>query len=495
MIEADKVKHVLRRFAFGASPFDFKTLGKETARATLEGLISAPPNPHSPDTLRFFIDKEETSGAIINDERVSSAWMYELLTTPRPLHEKLAIFWHDHFAVNTDDVADGLMALEHWRLLRGLATKPFGVILGHMAQDPTFMEMLTMRNSTKVHPNENFGRELLELYTLGIGNYTEKDIKEFSRCFTGWTYLNNYYDDDPTNMARLKQVKNRQMGFAGYAFVKAFFDGGTKVLLGKTGAFTGEQALKIAADHPATALHLSRKFWEYFAYTDPEEAVVTALAAVWKKSGGDPIAMVRAIEARPEFYSKRAVQSRIKSPVEFVVGIGRAMNTMAVLPPIAEPSAPWTKQLDEKLWDAIGDPHWHARQAGQNLLQAPTVAGWDWGKGWINSNTMLWRMKFGGVLDWEPKDKERKKWGAGPGGSQMLVSIQAMRPTTVNGVAQAVADQLDVVLTESTVAVLAKIVTSNGGMSPWTDKNSEWQWHQVNMVFDALRSAPEFQLC
>jgi uncharacterized protein (DUF1800 family) len=203
------------------------------------------------------------------------------------------------------------------------------------------------RTNTKAKPQENFAREIMELFTLGVGNYSEDDVREAARAFTGWS-----------------------IGFDGrFAFLPVQHDSGPKTVLGLSGPLTGDDVSSLLASRPETARFMSRKLFRFFAYPDPEAALVERLAGLYSSSGGSIRALVEAILRSPEFVSERAYRALVKSPVEALVGTLRRLGAERVPPQIAA----------------------QARQLGQELFNPPHVAGWFGGRSWINASTLLGR--------------------------------------------------------------------------------------------------------
>ena len=224
---------------------------------------------------------------------------------------------------------------------------------------------LDLRDSRKDRPNENFARELLELFTMGEGNYSETDIREAARAFTG-------YRPDPRSM---KIVHNRRQ-----------WDDGNKTIFGATGAFDGDDVIDLVFQQPAAAPFISRKLWEFFVAENPPDSTVEALAGSLRASTYETAPVLREIFLSRGFYSPEIMRTQIKSPVQFLIGMLRQLE-------INEPPP--------------GFPIAAQQQLGQVLFMPPNVAGWDWGKAWINTNTLLARYNLAGVLTKGADDKGR----------------------------------------------------------------------------------------
>ncbi|HMD03114.1 MAG TPA: DUF1800 domain-containing protein [Candidatus Baltobacteraceae bacterium] len=276
-------------------------------------------------------------------------WLDRMLRTQRPLVEKMTLFWHGHFATSDRKVPANFM-LAQINLFRSNALGNFRNLLLAVAKDPAMLIWLDNRYNVKAHPNENFAREIMELFALGLGNYTEDDIKNAARAFTGWTL-----DKDGTFVFRPNQ-----------------HDDGLKTFLGRTGTFDGTDIVNIIVAQPIHQRFICRKLLEFFVYSDPEPELVEGLAQVYALSGFDLARTVGTIVRSNVFYSSRAYRALPKSPLEFVIGLQRLMQVKAV-------------PRDTIFW---------LQRMGQEPLAPPSVKGWDGGPTWINTATLLARFNY-----------------------------------------------------------------------------------------------------
>jgi uncharacterized protein (DUF1800 family) len=279
-------------------------------------------------------------------------WVYRLVASPKPLQEKMTLFWHNHFATANSKVNNARWMWNQNELFRRHALGNFRTLVHEVAKDPAMMRWLDTVVSKKGRPNENFARELFELFTLGIGNYTEDDIKEAARAFTGWEVRND-----------------------AFFFNRAQHDTGQKTIFGKTGAFTGEQVIDLAVAHPATARHLVTKLFVHFVNDQPNTSTIDRLARLFTESGYEVKPLVRALLLSPDFSSEAAYHAKIKSPVDFVIG---AVKTLGI------PAFP-------QLATTLG-------ALGQALFNPPTVKGWPEGIEWISASSLLARQNFANQL-------------------------------------------------------------------------------------------------
>ena len=341
--------HLLRRVGFGGSAADIARLTLLGASGAVDSLLHP-----SGDDLPF--DAYPAAEALYEKNgykaRIAAEmwWLDRMLRTRHPFAEKMTLFWHGHFATSVLKVPPVLM-VRQIDLLRAQGLGNFPTLLRSVSVDPAMSIWLDNRANTKAHPNENFAREVMELFALGLGNYTESDIKESARALTGWVY----------------DGKTRSV-----VFKPRLHDEGTKTFLGQSGHFGLDDIVNIIAMQPIHQRFISRKLLEYFVYSDPEPDLIEALAQTYALSGADIAKTVGAIVRSNVFFSSRAYRSMPKSPLDFTIGLLRFAGTQNV--PVTLPSA--------------------LSRMGQEPLNPPSVKGWDGGPTWINTNTLLARFNF-----------------------------------------------------------------------------------------------------
>ncbi|MEX0704459.1 MAG: DUF1800 domain-containing protein [Planctomycetales bacterium] len=281
-------------------------------------------------------------------EKLQGWWLYRMFHTPHPLRERLTLFWHDHFATSIAKVASMPAMLAQNRLLRRHALGRFGPLLHDVSHDPAMIVWLDTNKNVKGRPNENYARELMELFSLGVGNYSERDIREAARAFTGW-------------------------GAAGgeFLFNDALHDDGEKTVLGRTGEWAGDDVVRIVLEQPACPRFLARKlFREFVSEAGPlPDALVEPLARRLRETDFDLADCLGIILRSRIFFSDDAYRARIKGPVEYVVGALQSFNARVPV---------------EGLATAM-------EGLGQALFAPPNVKGWDGGEAWINSATLVAR--------------------------------------------------------------------------------------------------------
>lgn len=279
-------------------------------------------------------------------------WAQEMASTPSPLTERMTMFWHNHFVSSDDKVREPVVLYRQNVLLRANALGNFGVLLHEVSKDPAMLVYLDGAGSRKGHPNENFAREVMELFTLGEGHYTEQDVREAARAYTGWSI------DRPT---------------MSYVWRANVHDVGAKTVLNQTGDFDGDQMLDILLARPETATFITGKLWREFVSPTPEPSQVQRVAGAFRASGYDIRVAMRALLLTPAFWDARTRGTLVKSPSEFVTDTVREFDI------------------------GYDDPQMLAQQMralGQDLFRPPNVKGWPGGDAWIDSTTLLARKQF-----------------------------------------------------------------------------------------------------
>jgi uncharacterized protein (DUF1800 family) len=281
-------------------------------------------------------------------------WLDRMVRSQRPLEEKLTLFWHDHFATTEQDRP---LMLRQNSAIRNRALGPFPDLLKSVATDQAMQLFLSLVDNDKDSPNENFARELMELFTLG-GGYTERDVREAARALTGW------------------RAKWSKRGFGGTYFDPERHDTGVKRILGKKGRYDWKDVLSIVTTHPRHAPYLVGKLWSFFVARPPSKATVKRLSRTYTSSGLRIKPVVASILADKALYADLDAPDMVKCPVVYIAG---ALRTTG-------------HGIDREDWT------WLCDSMGQLLFHPPSVAGWDWGPAWMSSNTMRTRFMAGNYL-------------------------------------------------------------------------------------------------
>src|SRR5262245_3111074 len=293
--------HLYRRAAFGASRAELIQAERLGHQGTLDLLLRG--RPEAEEAREALADAGRVAAGD-GEERLRGWWLYAMLHSAHPLREKLTLFWHNHFATSDDKVQSAPLMFRQNCLLREHALGKFGPFLQAISKDPAMLVWLDSNRNVKGAPNENYAREVMELFSLGVGNYTVKDIKEAARAFTSW-----HTDSD------------------GFRFNARAHDDGTKTVLGQKGVWDGGDVVRIVLAQPAAARFLVRKLYHFLVSetAEPPAALLEPLCVAFRKSDHDVAALVRTMLSSRHFYSAHAFRQRVKGPVEFVLGAVQAV--------------------------------------------------------------------------------------------------------------------------------------------------------------------------
>lgn len=385
-------------------------------------------------------------------------WMDEMVQSPAQLREKMALFWHSHFACRVLNVAHQEMLLH---IIREHALGNFGELLTQVSKSAAMLQFLNNQQNKKQQPNENFARELMELFTIGRGQYTEQDVKEAARAFTGWGY-------------------SLQGKFVERPF---FHDDGTKTVMGKTGRLTGDDVIGILLEQEATAAFITAKICRYFVHDTPDKAKVQELAKGFYASGYDIGKLMQDLFSSDWFYEEKHIGAKIKSPVELMVGLRRVLSMQLSNP---------TVQV------------YAQRLLGQTLFYPPNVAGWPGGQNWIDSSTLMTRLRLprlfteGAPILVQPKTDDDQQMGmpenlAAPGAAKpkQAAGITGARvewETFTKPFARMPENEWQPALRQ--ILLLADTGKKINLPSTATDREQ-----QVKLATLALMSMPDYQMC
>ncbi len=433
-----------------------------------------------------FCQEDGTEQIYLEVPRFTAWWTFRMLTTNRALQEKLTLFWHDHFAVSGQKIEFGPMMLQYLDAIRKNASGTFGTLLEAVCKTPAMVKWLDNDTNLKEKPNENFARELLELFTIGKGNYTEKDIQETARAFTGWGiryYIFEFGGDKIQESMR--KVIDSNLPVVAFCYTPDFQDNGAKTILGKTNSFTGDDVLKMLAIHPATAKHLCTKLWEFFAYPNPEPHIVENLSRKFIETNGNIRTILYEIAKSTEFYSEKSVRRIIKSPVDFTIPIVRATGAgkflMGLRQKDAKPSTPIKKEIRE-ISGYIG---LIMNNQGMLLLYPPDVGGWNWGPSWISSSGMLERARHAEILFASSKDSENFALA-------VVTQVKSrMKTSDVNTFVKSLCEFFDAEPLDNEFKLLVEACNKLGGIPNAASECSK----VLAGVLKVLFMSPTFQYC
>lgn len=381
------IKHLYNRAGFGISYADLYELSKKRLSKAVDKLFNLAENTADLKTVSqqeykeqqmllaaLGAKKEQSPEEKQQREEITKLrneksrdlnidWMQQMIAAKNPLLEKMTLFWHGHFACRTNNP---FFSQQLNNIQRTNALGNFKTLLMEVSKSPAMLDYLNNQQNRKGHPNENFSRELMELFTMGRGNYSETDIKEAARSFTGWTY--NKTGD--------------------FEFNQKVHDEREKTIFGQTGTFDGEAIIDKILEKPETATFICRKLYVFFVNDSPNEAHVKELATYFYIQKYNITALMKKLFMAEWFYATENKGNKIKSPVEFLVNLSREFSVTYNKPQILI-------QLQSSL--------------GQYLFNPPNVAGWPGGKNWIDSSSLMLRMKIpslvlnDGLLDFDGK--------------------------------------------------------------------------------------------
>jgi len=384
-------------------------------------------------------------------------WLEEMINSEAQLREKMSLFWHGHFACR---VINSYFQQELLQIIRENALGNFKDMLMAVSKSPSMLQFLNNQQNKKQHPNENFAREVMELFTMGRGNYTESDVKEAARAFTGWAF----------------DLKGE------FVFRKFQHDDGTKTVLGKTGKFDGEDIINLLLEQKQTAKFICKKVYKYFVNDTVDEEKVQLLAEGFYKSGYDIKKLMEDIFTSTWFYDEKNTGTKIKSPIELLAGIRRLL--------------PMEMENDQAQL-------LFQKTLGQILFYPPNVAGWPGGKNWIDSSSLMLRLRIPQILSANDIMDIRPKTDDDVQGGMMEMTAKKIKEVTKGGTAKIdwalVSKVFEATPREKLLQKITDTVLQTKGHvnDALLEKylNNENRENFVKSVIINLMSTPEYQLC
>ncbi len=367
----DDIRHLLRRSGFVAKDARVTQLAALDWPAAVEAVLDTSASP--PDNPPGFLTYHDDNQSYEQYQTAVWWWLDRMVSSPAPIVEKMTLFWHGHFTSSWSKVFHTPSMVKQNRLYRANALGDFAVLCQGMAIEPAMLDYLDNASNQKGSPNQNFARELMELFMMGVGNYTEADVDAAARAWTGHTF--NY--DDPNHV---------------YTFDANEHDYGDKAFLGRTGNFDGPDIIReiLSTKRAVVARFMANKLWEFFAYQRPTADILDTLAAAFQPNL-DVKALLRALFNHPQFLSDQARQGLVRTPVEYVVAVLSGLGRGA-----------------EKF-----HPEWHLENMGQELWNPPNVSGWRPNGYWVNTSAFTARAEFAQNVGWTLR--EEKYWDDVPG--------------------------------------------------------------------------------
>ncbi|MGN6177552.1 MAG: DUF1800 domain-containing protein [Mucilaginibacter sp.] len=459
MSNQKQIKHLFARAGFGLRFEDLHADSDISIKKAVKKLFKSSENDEPiaivNDTLNYTMlakGDEMTKKMFMQQQReqdkaLNIGWINKMSTTDAQLREKMTLFWHNHFACRTQRAA---FAQQLNNIHRTHALGNFGTMLMEVSKSPAMLQFLNNQQNQKNHPNENFAREVMELFTIGRGNYTEKDIKESARAFTGWGF-----DKDGNFKLR--------------PFVH---DTGDKTFLGQTGNFTGDDIIRILLQKKETARFISTKLYKFLVNETPDPAHINAMADVFYNANYEIKPLLEFVYTSDWFYEDKNMGNLIKSPVEFLVGLNRQFYI--------------TYEKPEVLL-------LFQRALGQVLFYPPNVAGWPGGRNWIDSSSLMYRLKIpsmvlnDGVIDFTGKaDPEDEAFIAASHKQQQAMHTRVQATPDWDKFLKSIPDNLP----KTNIAQFILEPKLNNTLINMANQSADVRSLAIDLV-----STPEYQLC
>ena len=478
-----QIEHLLRRAGFGARPDELDTYASLSIGQAVDALINYDEIPDEVDAHLGQPGYAGTTatGQFLPQSNITHArqrWLFRMVHTDRPLQEKMTLFWHNHFATGYNKIAGALGATEGARYMAAKASEDPGAVRGQLemlrdnalgnfrdilvnvAKDVAMLVWLDGRTNTKAKPQENFGREIMELFTMGVGHYTEPDVYAAARVFTGWNLTRLGTVNDGTQHYAFAYAANQHETTA-KTFSFPIYADGSRTIPARTadaGQQDGLDLINALAANPNTGRYLAAKLWRFFVSeaADPDPAFVDRIAAVYAASRYDMKTVMREVLLSPQFWDNTSYFARYSWPVEFIV---RAVKDIG-----------WRGF-------SVNDALAPMSNMGQVLYEPPDVSGWDAGQTWFSTGAMLARMNFAAQLT----------------NNQKVNLLASARPAakTADALLSYVLDQLVTAPLESSVTnELGAYLRATGA---WTGSDSQIQAKTAGLMH-LVAGSPEYQL-
>ncbi len=457
--------HLLVRAGFGATPEQIDAAARRPLSEVVSGVLETAPAASPPEWVKPGIENRPDFRDLPEPERRNARkkwreeqnrqhrklvnwWVQRMISSPSPLQEKMTLFWHGHFATSFRKVRNAYAMYLQNQTFRTMGMGSYRKLVTAVAQDPAMLIYLDNTRSRAGAPNENFSRELMELFTLGEGHYSEQDIKEAARAFTGWMLAPGRYEfRDAVESGR-----------------HSLHDGEIKEFFGKRGNFDGHDIIRLILQQEQASRFIVTKLWRYFAYSNPEQEIVDALAKEFTAGNFDIASLLENIFTSKAFYSAQALRTQIKCPSQWFAGSCIALGI---------------EQPDPRHgFNAL-------RSLGQELFAPPNVKGWDGGYAWITTASLTQRYNLAGSLVYSRKGSPSSK-------GRLLVQPETILPMEQRGSAETALHYLEDRLYQTCLegADHADLLAYLGGLPPpdrWTDA-------QIRTIFRTMMSTPQYQL-
>jgi uncharacterized protein (DUF1800 family) len=479
-----RIEHLLRRAGFGARPDELTMYGAMSINQAINTLVEYDAVPDVVDSLigqPGYIGMT-ISGAFSPQSNINHSrqrWLFRMVHSNRPLQEKMTLFWHNHFATGYNKIA-GIYTGEGARYLAAKASEDPGQVRGQLemlrdnalgsfkdillaiAKDTAMLVWLDGRTNTKAMPQENFGREIMELFTVGVGNYTEPDVYAAARVFSGWNLARPGAAADGSQHYEFSYIANNH-DVAAKTFSFAIYPDGGKTIPARAAAAGMQDGIDFInglAAHPNTARYLATKLYRFFVseFGAVNETFVNRVAAVYLRTGGSMREVMREVLSSPEFWDASAYFTRYSWPAEFV-----------------------TRAFKDVGWSgfSVNDALTPLANMGQILYEPPNVAGWELGQSWFSTSAMLARMNFASAL----------------AGNQKFKLTTAVKAANASKTPEALLSYMLDTLTGAPLdsSVTSELSTYLHATGAWTGSDAQLQAKAPGLVH-LIAGSPEYQL-
>jgi len=469
------IGHLMRRAGFGSSRKELDAYAVDGYEATVEELLECADDRSMPDDLIRRYHHNQSAG--FEFVGTGASWLYRLISTRAPLQEKMVLFWHGIFATAYSKVPQGKVLTDQLGMFRRHGMGSFRTLLVELSKDPAMIVWLDNQDNRKGAINENYGRELLELFSMGAGNYSEQDIKECARAFTGWTVANT---EHTVVLARRNSIWPYGQVSWRFEYRPEDHDDGEKEFLGEQGRFSGEDIVDIICKQPATAEFLARHMYHFFVadeppvpqwpYTPPRDPeAIEMLSQAYFDSGYDIQSMLRVLFNSDFFRDPESWYAKIKSPAELVTGVLRLTGEF------------------QRPRPEIVERNRQISYMGQTLLAPPSVEGWHQGLEWIDSGTLVERLNFA---------SEQMGDAANPGVKAMIEEIATSEGGTVSPerLVDVCLDRIGAVsVSDDTRSALVHFAAKEGDLRLDTEEPDEAAGRRVAGMLQVIAATPDFQ--
>jgi len=457
--------HLFRRAGFGATREELEAAVAKGYEATVEDLLHPEAAPPVEEDLlqRYYIEAKES----FQLDGAQVGWVYRMINTRRPLEEKMALFWHGLFATGFNKCDDPRVITQQIRMFRRHGLGSFRELLVELSRDPAMIYWLDNNQSRGDAPNENYGRELLELFSMGIGNYSEDDVKAAARAFTGWTLA-----------ATLPRQPYGRFDWE-FEYRPDLHDESEKTFLGETGRLNGEDIVNIIVKQPSAARFIARHLYNFFVADEPQvpawsiepprdPQAIDILVDAYMQSKYDMRAVMRTLFLSDFFRSEKAYFAKVKSPAELVIGVTRLVQEFGV----------------PKL--GLREVALECRYMGQDLLNPPSVEGWHTGKEWIDTGCLVERINFAAQ---QVRDLTK------PGVQFIVNRLRAASPLPPEGFMDQCLDLMGpVAVSQETRNALLHYATLGGELRFGTAEEAHTSAQRVSDLLQLIVASREYQL-